>query len=134
MPIFGRRSLKVLSELSPDLQTVAKEAIKIVDFSLICGERGQLEQDAAFHSGKSKLKYPDSKHNKKPSDAFDFLPYPRSKKSADFIYIGGIIIGVARTLQAQGIIKSSLRYGGDWNNNDRTSDERFLDAGHIERK
>ena len=70
---------------------------------------------------------PNSKHNTNPSDAFDFMPYPVDwKDTKQFSYIAGIIIGIGL---AKGIV---LRWGGDWNQNGKINDERFLDFGHIE--
>jgi peptidoglycan L-alanyl-D-glutamate endopeptidase CwlK len=43
---------------------------------VLCGHRGQEAQDTAFKQGASKLKWPNSKHNKTPSLAVDIAPYP----------------------------------------------------------
>lgn len=75
MPKFSARSLKNLSQCHPDLQRIANVAIKEFDFIVICGHRGEKEQNAAFARGTSKLKFPKSKHNKTPSLAFDAVPY-----------------------------------------------------------
>ncbi len=76
MPKFGSNSKRILKELHPDLQRVANEAIKYIDFSLICGYRGRIEQERAFKSGASRARFGQSPHNFKPAMAFDFLPYP----------------------------------------------------------
>jgi peptidoglycan L-alanyl-D-glutamate endopeptidase CwlK len=55
---------------------VMLSAIKKTDFSVICGFRGEKEQNEAYASGNSKLKWPQSKHNKTPSEAVDIVPYP----------------------------------------------------------
>ena len=47
-----------------------------MDFTVICGERDKVAQDEAYGKGASKLKYPKSKHNRKPSLAVDIAPYP----------------------------------------------------------
>lgn len=47
-----------------------------MDVAVICGHRGEREQESAFISGKSKLQWPRSKHNKIPSEAVDLCPYP----------------------------------------------------------
>ncbi len=74
--MFSDRSLKRLHECHPDLQKIALELIKELDVIVLCGHRGQEEQNAAYHDGKSKLKYPHSKHNSTPSHAVDLAPYP----------------------------------------------------------
>lgn len=76
MPSFGSNSKRILAELHPDLQRVANEAIKEIDFSLICGYRGKVEQERAFKSGASRAHFGHSPHNFKPARAFDILPYP----------------------------------------------------------
>lgn len=73
---FGKRSLAVRDELHPDLQKVVDEASKEINCSLICGYRGKEDQDKAYSEGKSKLKYPNSRHNSKPSEAVDMVPFP----------------------------------------------------------
>ena len=127
MYIFGKSSTEKLLTCRNELQVVAHEAIKLVDFSIIHGYRTQEQQDLIYAQGLSKAKYPNSKHNTNPSDAFDFMPYPVDwKDTKQFSYIAGIIVGIGL---AKGII---LRWGGDWNQNGKINDERFLDFGHIE--
>lgn len=76
MPKFSKRSLKNLSQCHPDLQRIADQLIKEMDVVVICGHRGEKEQNEAFARGTSKLRWPRSKHNKTPSLAFDACPYP----------------------------------------------------------
>jgi peptidoglycan L-alanyl-D-glutamate endopeptidase CwlK len=77
MPSFGVRSNKIRDELHPDLVLVVDEVIKVYNCSLICGKRGEKEQNKAFAEGKSKVKYPNSRHNTEPkSEAVDATPYP----------------------------------------------------------
>lgn len=76
MPKFGKSSLDRLSECHPDLQRIMHELIKELDVTILCGHRGEREQTAAFISGASKLQWPRSKHNSKPSRAVDVAPYP----------------------------------------------------------
>jgi peptidoglycan L-alanyl-D-glutamate endopeptidase CwlK len=76
MPNLSKRSLNNLSQCHPDLQKIAHEAIKEFDFVVICGHRGEKAQNEAFAKGTSKVRWPNSKHNKTPSLAFDACPYP----------------------------------------------------------
>lgn len=46
------------------------------DLTVLCGYRGEAEQNAAFDRGASKLRWPRSKHNKVPALAVDIAPYP----------------------------------------------------------
>ena len=108
MYTFGKSSTEKLLTCRNELQVVAHEAIKLVDFSIIHGYRTQEQQDLIYAQGLSKAKYPNSKHNTNPSDAFDFMPYPVDwKDTKQFSYIAGIIVGIGL---AKGII---LRWGGD---------------------
>lgn len=73
---FGKHSKARLATCHPDLQKLFNEVIKEVDCSILCGYRGKKEQNEAFAGGFSKLQYPKSKHNRKPSLAVDAMPYP----------------------------------------------------------
>lgn len=73
---FSKKSLERLNECHPDLQKIAHELIKKMDVTVLCGFRGEQEQNAAFINGKSKLQWPRSKHNRTPSEAMDLAPYP----------------------------------------------------------
>jgi len=83
---FSKRSTDNLASCHPDLRKVAHECIKTFDFTVIQGHRGKADQDKAFAEKKSKLKWPNSKHNKTPSLAFDAVPFPldwNDKKAFD---------------------------------------------------
>lgn len=75
---FGKNSLKSLSELDPRLKALAVLMMskQVMDFAVICGHRGETEQNAAFAAGRSKVKFPNSKHNTNPARAYDRVPYP----------------------------------------------------------
>ena len=76
MPNFGKRSLERLETCDPKIQWVMHEAIKHYDFSVLEGHRGEDKQQECFETGASKVKFPNSKHNKYPSLAVDIVPYP----------------------------------------------------------
>jgi len=78
-------SLAKLGECHPDLVLVVREMVAeltrapgplVHDVSVLCGHRGQVEQDWAYKQGNSKLPWPKSKHNSFPSRAVDLAPYP----------------------------------------------------------
>jgi hypothetical protein len=124
---FGKKSLDKIATLDPRLQEVLHEAIKLVDFTVLEGHRDQATQDKYFAEGKSKLKWPNSKHNKAPSLAVDVAPWPISWENREqFAYVAGIIMGIGL---AKGI---KMRWGGDFNRNGRIDDEKFIDMPHIE--
>jgi peptidoglycan L-alanyl-D-glutamate endopeptidase CwlK len=46
---------------------------EVLPVHVICGHRNKEDQDKAFKEGNSKLEFPNSKHNKKPSLAVDVV-------------------------------------------------------------
>jgi peptidoglycan L-alanyl-D-glutamate endopeptidase CwlK len=73
---MNKTSLAKLSTCHSDIIRLAEAVDKVFPVQCICGYRNESEQNKAFQSGYSKLKYPNSKHNKKPSLAGDFVPDP----------------------------------------------------------
>ena len=134
MPKFSQASFSKLSTCHIDLQVLFFEVIKNVDCTILEGHRGQEDQDKAYLEGRSKLKWPEGKHNHVPSLAVDVAPYPLPKwdNVNDFIYFAGYVMGIAQKLFDDGKITHKIRCGNDWNKNFRVSDERFIDAVHFE--
>jgi len=121
MPTFSKRSLDNLATCHPDLQKVAHEAIQTFDFTVICGHRNKADQDKAYKEGKSKLKYPASKHNKTPSLAMDCTPYPLDwNDTKSFHAMADHMKKAAKT------VKVGIVWGGDW--------KSFFDGPHFELK
>lgn len=119
---FGKRSSKNLSEAHPDLQRIFNEVIKHHDCSVTEGTRTKEEQDYLERTGKSQLKWPNSKHNCSPSLAVDVVPYPidwddipRFKNFCHFVK--GVAAGMGIELVSGGL---------DWVN--------FKDYPHFELK
>ena len=129
MPRYGRRSRRNLNTCDKSLQGLFNEVIKHFDCSVLGGFRDRDGQDTAYASGHSTKKWPDSKHNSKPSIAVDVAPYPIDWKDIErFIYFGGVVKGFAFE---SGL---PLRWGGDWNNDTQLSDNIFDDLVHFEVK
>ena len=130
MPAFSQRSKARLETCHPDLQRLMNKVVERYDISIICGHRGREEQEEAFRTGKSKARFGQSKHNSYPSKAVDVVPWPFKaddwNDSNYFSHMAGYIRAVADELGIR------IRWGGDWNNNRRTSDESFLDMPHFE--
>ena len=65
---FGKTSEYNLNTLHFALQLVAREALAmgLMDFSITEGHRDKELQNKYYDEGKSRLKYPDGKHNKIP--------------------------------------------------------------------
>lgn len=127
MAKFSKKSLAVLQTCDNSLQEICFEAIKILDFSVISGHRGEDEQAQLLKQGKTKAKYMESKHNYSPSLAVDIAPYPVDWNDKERFYIlAGIMIAIAHS---KGV---KLRWGGDWNMNWNLKDNKFNDLGHFE--
>jgi peptidoglycan L-alanyl-D-glutamate endopeptidase CwlK len=120
MPYFGHKSKRCLSTVHPLLQKVLNEAINHYDFSIIYGHRGRLRQNDAFVRGNSKLKWPNSRHNSKPAEAFDVIPHPYGFDSSDeeFYRMATYILSSAAKLGV------ALDWGGHWTS--------FKDLAHFE--
>ena len=129
MPRFGKRSIGRLQTCDQKLQELFYEVVKHFDCSIIEGNRGEERQNKAYADGKSKVKYPNGKHNKFPSVAVDVAPYPIDWSDRDrFHYFGGFVLGVAKQMGM------NIRWGGDWNQDTHTKDNKFDDLVHFEIK
>ena len=127
MPRFGRRSRKNLETCHEDLQALFNEVIKYFDCTVIQGHRGEEEQNKYFDEGKSKVRYPNGRHNASPSNAVDVVPYPIDWDDTDrMYYFSGFVKGIASQM---GI---PIRWGGDWNDNTEVKDTNFKDLPHFE--
>jgi peptidoglycan L-alanyl-D-glutamate endopeptidase CwlK len=103
------------------------EVIKYVDCSVLEGHRGEERQNKLFDEGKTKVKYPNGRHNAKPSRAVDVVPYPVDWKDRErFHLFAGFVLGIARSMDIK------LRWGGDWNMNFEVDDNKFDDFPHFE--
>jgi len=109
MPSFGKKSQERLAELDPRLQRILTAVIQHTDFTILCGHRPKVEQDAAVAAGNSKLPWPLSKHNQKPSLAVDVAPWPVDwQDTKRFAYLAGAIMQEAQSLGIR------LAWGGHW--------------------
>ncbi len=126
MPKLSERSLDILSSCHDELKQVLMEAIKIYDFTVLEGHRGETAQTIAVESGHSKTPWPESKHNKMPSLAVDIAPYPLDWTDwKRFYYLAGIIMATAAALRID------LRWGGNWDGGD-LDHQKFYDLPHFE--
>lgn len=116
---LSERSRKNLDMVYPTWIEILNKAAELTDFEVICGHRGEKEQNQAYDDGKSKLKYPLSAHNVIPSMAVDLAPRPIdwSNKEA-FCHLAGIVLGIAHQMGV------TVKWGGDW--------KSFKDYPHYE--
>jgi len=121
---FSQRSLDRLNTCHPDLVLLMTEALADPacpsDMTVLCGYRGEADQNAAFDSGASQLRYPRSKHNKTPhSLAVDVAPYVGGSVSWDWQYYYPLNEHIEATwsrLEAAGSLSGLFRltWGGRW--------------------
>jgi peptidoglycan L-alanyl-D-glutamate endopeptidase CwlK len=134
MPVFGKTSRNNLSSCHIELQNLFNEVIKYYDCSVLCGTRSKLDQDKAFREGRSRLKFPESKHNTSPSMAVDVVPYfsthphVRWNDTDKFYEFTGFVQGVAAMLEIDIIC------GSNWDMDDELHDQTLFDLPHFELK
>jgi len=132
MPNFGQRSKDSLSTAHPDLQKLFNEVIKTYDCTILCGYRNEEDQNKAYHEGRSKVMYPNGKHNKQPSEAIDAAPWFSEKPhirwedKEKFYHFAGYVQAVADQLNI------NIRWGGNWDSDDELHDQTFFDLPHFE--
>tara|TARA_R100000655_G_scaffold18396_1_gene38688 strand:+ start:693 stop:1085 length:393 start_codon:yes stop_codon:yes gene_type:complete len=129
MPKFGKRSKERLATCHSDLRMVMNEVIKHVDCSILEGHREKDRQNQLFDEGKTKVLFPNGRHNDYPSNAVDVVPYPIDWEDRERMTLfAGFVIGVANQM---GI---NLRWGGDWDQDFEVQDNKFDDFPHFEIK
>jgi peptidoglycan L-alanyl-D-glutamate endopeptidase CwlK len=125
---WGKASQLRLTQLDPRLVEVMEFLRDFRDLQIVCTHRSPEDQLKAFNSGHSKVKV--GKHNKLPSLAVDFQPYPVPTLERDLRETLSFMAGAA---VAYGQLRGyRVRWGGDWNRNWDTSDNSFDDLYHLE--
>ena len=134
MPTFSKTSLDRLSTCHEDLIIFCTELIKHYDFVVVCGHRGEEEQNEAYAKGNSKLKFPNSKHNTYPSKAVDLAPWEGKIDwgKSQMYFFAGFALGVAEILYKNGVIKHKIKSGADWDYDQDIDDTSFVDLPHFE--
>lgn len=133
MPKFSQESFSKLSTCHLDLQAIFFEVVKSFDCTVLVGYRNEEDQHIAFNAGKSKLDWPNGKHNTQPSNAIDVAPYPIDWNNIkQFYWFAGYVMGIAQRLKDEGKITHSIRYGGDWNCDKIITEQQFNDLVHFE--
>ena len=100
MPKFGRKSRERLATCHEDLQDLFNEVIKHVDCSVIEGQRSKERQNKLYEEGKTKVQYPNGRHNAIPSRACDVVPYPIDWNDRErFHLFAGFVLGIAQSME-----------------------------------
>lgn len=139
---YSQRSRKKMESCDARWVHIFETLAKFHNITIIEGERGRERQDDLFHTGESKVQWPNSKHNviepdKKAGkkslaiDAALYFPHLGGIKWEDIgtaRYFGGIVMGTAKIMYPD----TTFRWGGDWNSDMDTSNNTFNDLWHLE--
>ena len=129
MPRYSKRSKERLATCDEKLQGVFNEVIKHVDCSILEGHRSKERQNKLYDEERTKVRYPDGRHNADPSKAVDVTPYPVNWEDRERqTLFAGFVLGIARGMGLR------LRLGGDWDQDFQVMDNRFDDFPHFEIK
>ena len=132
MPRYSKRSKERLSTCDQRLQDLFNEVIKHVDCSILEGHRSKERQNKLYDEKRTKVKYPNGRHNSNPSKAVDVTPYPVDYKDRERqTLFAGFVIGIGRSMGY------NIRWGGNWdmyeeNGRWEVEDNRFDDFPHFE--
>jgi len=119
-----------LNTVALPLRSIIIEAMsfQIMDFSVLCGIRTLDEQKELVSKGLSRTL--NSRHlpNKNGlSEAVDIAPYPIDwNNHQSFHRLAGIVQAAAS------LHDTRLRWGGDWDGDNDTNDQSFIDLPHFE--
>ncbi|OOH91844.1 peptidase M15 [Pasteurellaceae bacterium 15-036681] len=122
---FGKRSEENLNGVHKDLVKVARRALELseIDFTVIEGVRSKAKQKRLYIQGATKTM--NSRHL--TGHAIDIVPYPVDWNDLEkFGKLAKAMFAAANEL------KIPIRWGGDWNRNGRSDDEKFYDGPHFE--
>jgi len=133
---YGRTSSQYLITASLNLQLVFDEALArgLIDITVIEGRRAKARQNRLYRINRSKVVWPNSKHNvSKPDDlahAVDAAPYVNGKASDNYfhcIFLAGVVQCCGEKLSIP------IRWGGNWDRDgEPVTDQDFQDLWHYE--
>jgi len=133
MPNFSKRSINRLKTCDHRLKRILLRVIKRFDCTVLEGHRTEEKQNEYYWNGKSKLMWPESKHNSEPSLAVDVAPWPIPENWGEdwrdrvkFYELKALIFYEA----AEAGVK--IRFGGDWDMDEDYKDQTFNDLVHFE--
>lgn len=155
---YSKNSTDNLKSCDPNIQLVFFKAIKYMDISILKGARDEQEQTNAYTSGRSKLAWPESKHNVVSSNiyslAVDAGPYNKQIRGIDWradkelyraiddgnVYEAKCIVeNIKRWKAFIGLILGiaaaynvPLYNGSDWDKDYEFNDQSFIDSPHFE--
>ncbi len=118
---MDQRSRDRLETCHDDLKRLALAVDEVYPIQVICGARGEKEQNEAFEKGTSKKKFPESKHNinkekgRFKSHALDAVPDPdKNPKTLDWKDINAFAIMCEVFQQKADELGIKIRQGKDF--------------------
>lgn len=124
------QSLKKLNECDERLVRICLAVDQVYPIQVICGARGEKEQNEAFEKKASQKKFPESKHNINPekgrlkSHAVDIVPDPdKNPKTLDWKDLREFAIMCEVVAQKADELGIKIRMGKDF---------KFRDFPHFE--
>jgi len=127
---FSNRSIDKINTCHESLRELVYKAMEYQRFDIVVieGHRSNERQDELKRQKLSEKSAGESKHNHFPSLAIDLMPSPATKWEdiETFKRFGEFIIGVAAGLDIL------IRWGGDWDMDGKTNDQKFNDYVHFE--
>lgn len=133
---YGKTSKQILSGADHKLIFIFEKAIELglIDISILESIRVKKTQDRYYKEGKSKVKWPNGKHNitekNQKSKAIDAAPFVNGKASFDYkhcIFLAGVVCGLGETYNIK------IRWGGNWDmDGEPVTDQEFQDLVHYE--
>lgn len=140
---FGTRSESKLATADPELAEVPRLVLAqgVFDLTIVWAYRTDAQQMDAFLAGNSTKKtgsyHQVTKGGKPWAQAIDFAPWcllpdgsmgiPWNDTHA-FAVLGGMMIAAGESVGVP------IVYGGDWDMDGTTTDQRLMDWGHIQKR
>ena len=141
---WGIKSKKELDTLHVDLVIICNDVLKTINISVIEGWRGKDLQDFYYKAGKSKVNFPNGKHNKvdlkgEPESMavhlmvwFKFKPHIDWTAIKQMYFLAGYVIATAEKLYKKSTINHLIRWGGDWDKDFDVREKQWDDLTHFE--
>lgn len=136
MPSFSPASNAHLDTCSQDIQRLFRTVVKTYDCSIWEGHRGKALQNKYYSESpqKSRVQWPNGKHNDMPSNAVHAAPYPfpgwEKEKEIEVIRACYHFAGYVRRVAEELGIK--IRWGGNWDRDTVMNDQTWMDLIHYE--
>lgn len=147
MAHYGSTSQARLDTCNANIQLVMQRAIgklpwtdpvssiTINDATIIEGHRNKERQDYAFETHKSEKQWPDSRHNRLPSDAVDAAVYHPARPHIHWSDKDEMEAFSRLVLECAAEENVDMTWGGDWDDDgvrvDQDPDEGFFDGPHF---